>query len=160
MSRKNYKGPKTMYYASLEFEKRGIDSFFVQSQLRQSGEGGFILAQRWLGVLGLCKLLHLKEFYNEENMFNQSYDPGIEWLTKAANNGDVVSKYILAKCRQTGVGLEQDEKAAEAELERLVPKVGMDVIIAVGIIFEYILSQSSITCTDLSHFCWRLRLAA
>ena len=64
-------------------------------------------------------------------MYNQTYDLGIEWLRKAADNGDLVSEFILAKCMQLGVGLEKNEPLAEAAFARLVPGITMDEIISV-----------------------------
>lgn len=49
---------KRLYLTSIQFEGNGWDSFFVQAQLRKAAEGNYRLAQRWLGILGLCKLIH------------------------------------------------------------------------------------------------------
>lgn len=148
---------KKLYLTSIKFEDNGFDSFFVQAQLRKAAEGNYRLAQRWLGILGLCKLIHLKEFYYQETMYNQTYDLGIEWLQKAADNGDIVSEFILAKCMQLGVGLEKNEPLAEAEFARLVPSITMDEIISVSILFDHVLSHEALRPKDLSHYCWSLR---
>lgn len=145
------------YLAGIQLEIEGYDSFFVQSQFRRAAESNYRLAQRWLGILGLCKMLRLEECCTANAMYNSTYAPGIDWLSKASDNGDLVSSYILAKCMKLGIGIEKDEAQAESKFSQLVPSISHDEAVSVSILFDYILTHEALCPADLSKFCWALR---
>ena len=149
--------PEFAYLAGMQLEKEGYDSFFVQSQYRNAANNGYSIAQRWLGILGLCNLLRTDETYSAEANYNTSYEPAIGWLSTAADNGDRVSLFILAKCRQLGIGMVEDEDLAEAGIASIVPFLADNDILAVNLLFDYIMSRKNLRPFELSNYCWELR---
>ena len=78
----------------------------VQNQLRKAASEGYIPAYQWLGLLGILgELLNPISSVNHLCFYND-FSEGLRWLRQGVEKGDSVCTFILAKCYQTGIGVE------------------------------------------------------
>ncbi len=129
--------PKYAYLAGLAMEEKGYRQFYVQAQFRCAAEWGYPVAQRWLGILGLCHLLLSKDCSFSEERYCQNYDEAFTWLEKAASRNDKIAAYILAKCRDLGIGMEANEAEANVEMKMLRPFLSNKEVNAVSLLLDY-----------------------
>lgn len=129
---------KCAFLAGLAFEELGYRPFFVQAQFRRAADLGYPIAQRWLGILGLCHQLQTENCTFSDVSYYQDYDAALSWLKKAAAGKDKISSLILAKCKMLGIGMDVDEIGGEMEVKRVVPLLNDNDVTAVALLFEYI----------------------
>ncbi len=129
---------KSAFYAAHTLEDMGYHPFLVQAQYRRSAELGYPAAQRWLGILGLCHQLQTEGCSYSNVTYYDDYDKALCWLQRAASENDPLSRYILAKCRQSGIGMDADIEGGEAEMRNVLAFISEDEVTAVSLLFEYI----------------------
>ena len=129
---------ESAYQLGRLLEKLGYSQFHVQRQYRRAAQGGYPLAWRWLGILGLTHALLDEDCVFPNARYNTDYDTALLFLKRADDAGDLIAQYILAKCLQIGLGMPADEARAEREISRLVPNIDEDRITAVALLFDYI----------------------
>lgn len=130
------------FLAGLSFEKLGYRRLFVQKQFRYAADLGYPVAQRWLGVLGLCRQLLSADSQYANEIYCPNYEDALYWLEEAAENHDPVSCFILAKCRMLGIGVKADEAEAQREIDQLIPLLTEESVLAVTLLFDLVLNMS------------------
>lgn len=108
----------------------------VQNQLRKAASEGYIPAYQWLGLLGILgELLNPISSVNHLCFYND-FSEGLRWLRQGVEKGDSVCTFILAKCYQTGIGVEINSQYAEDMLKSFdYDKLSLD--IAVDLLFLF-----------------------
>lgn len=128
---------KAAFDAARIMRERNMNEVLIQSQFRRSAELGYAPAQRTLGFYGLCGHLVKPESKISHIIYYKSFAPAIDWLAKAADNNDSISRFALVKCTQLGIGVEKDEEEAKRMMSELdVSSLSMDVIISVMFILD------------------------
>jgi len=140
------------YLVGCTFEEMGYRPFFVQAQFRRAANLGYPLAQRWLGILGLCHLLLAESSTFTDDAYEQDDATALSWLRKAASGNDKISVLILAKCKMLGIGTEADEISGEMETEGILPFLTEDDVLNVSLLFEYIRLKSENAAPGSFHF--------
>lgn len=114
----------------------------VQKQYRRAASMGYAPAQRWLGILALCKCLIDETSTVSSIHYNKSSSDAMQWFFKASENGDAISSFIIGKCYQCGIGVEVNEAKANRLLSAFADKVGLGMSIAIMMLFQGILQDN------------------
>ena len=148
------------YKAGLYYLERG-NPVFAQAQFRRAAVGGYAVAQRSLGVLGLAgELLDPSSTVDNKIYCERSAQNGITWLKTAASNHDAVAAYLYAKCMQLGLFLKKDVELANEMLLGLSSRITAEQIVSAMMMLDIVLEEKKIEETLPLDICVIKKLAS
>ena len=84
----------------------------IQSRYQEAAEAGFTEAQKELGALGLCGRLITDDSTAFNISYYNDYNIAMEWLKKAARNGDAESTIVVEAVEKYGTSIIDNARAA------------------------------------------------
>ena len=104
--------PKAAYDAAVMLEESNYGHSIIQQHYLRAAYGGHPRAMLEIAGYYITGRFLLEDD-GQADCYLQDTSEGAKWIQRAADTGDLPSKYLLARCYADGIGLPRDTNKAE-----------------------------------------------